>query len=85
MSPHHGHDRSAETAHLPADVTLPHPGTSREEPAIRHFMSPATAAERWRPATGNATTITAARAGLAAFHGGHAFRPLAAPTRAGAL
>jgi hypothetical protein len=85
MSPHHGHDRSAETAHLPADVTLPHPGTSREEPAIRHFMSVGYGGGEMAPGHRQRDHDHRSECGLAAFHGGRAFRPLAAPTRAGAL
>src|SRR5260370_27102254 len=85
MSPHHGHARSAETVHLPADVPLPHPGTSREESAsIWHFMSAGYGGGEMAPGHRQRDHDHRSECGLAAFHGGPALPPPAAPPPAGA-
>src|SRR5260221_13110110 len=83
MSPHHGHARSAETVHLPADVTLPHPGTSREESAsIWHFMSAGYGGGEMAPGHRQRDHDHRSEGGLAAFHGGRALPAPAPPPRA---
>src|SRR5260370_41402839 len=85
MSPHHGHARSAETVHLPADVTLPHPGTSREESAsIWHFMSAGYGGGEMAPGHRQRDHDHRSECGLAAFHGGRALPPPPARPPAGA-
>src|SRR5258707_8689391 len=85
MSPHHGHARSAETVHLPADVTLPHPGTSREESAsIWHFMSAGYGGGEMAPGHRQRDHDHRSECGLAAFHGGPGVPPPAAPPPGGA-
>src|SRR5258708_26600557 len=81
MHPHHGYARRAETVHLPADVTLPHPGTSREESAasIWHFMSAGYGGGEMAPGHRQRDHDHRSECGLAAFHGGRGLPPPAPP------